>query len=162
MMEFIEKLVKFIRISVKVAVWLSVFIYILSFFSIFYAFYRFANFVNMCLRGRLSIDDFPVVIIYMLSDFLLAFVLIILARGVYQVIQKTSERGGEGLMEFRIQDIEKNFIGIIILTLLVVALGLILKPENSIPVFYISMGISALIISSAIYLYCSYKRGEGG
>ena len=110
----------------------------------------------------MSIDDFPVVIIYMLSDFLLAFVLIILARGVYQVIQKTSERGGEGLMEFRIQDIEKNFIGIIILTLLVVALGLILKPENSIPVFYISMGISALIISSAIYLYCSYKRGEGG
>ena len=99
-------------------------------------------------------------IISVLKDFLLAFALIILSAGIYEKVRDIST--GES-KELDLDDIEKNFIGIVVLSMLVVVLGMLLPQEENIQrILYVSISIAVLIVAASLYIKCAMKPSISG
>lgn len=131
-------------------------IYLLSIGAIGYAVYEVCVFIFDVISLKSCLNTSQLLIVSLLSDFLLAFVLVLLARGIYTITQKAaSDPTKAELPDLNLEVIEKNFIGIIILTMFVVMLEFTLRQEVIIDILYMGISVSILTIAGSIYISLS-------
>ena len=94
------------------------------------------------------------VIVSALAQYLLAVVLFILGFGLHNSLKE--EEGPRGLAAIRsMAEIQTQFISMIITTLFVILLQKILEPENVDDVVKIGITSAIIVVSAAIFIWCS-------